>query len=413
MNGPRVLILYAGVGGGHGRATQAVDLALREICPQAQTTSVDVLDLTNPLFRRVYGRGYFDLVASAPHVLGYLYDRLDRPLRRWERPLDRLRFGMQSLNLRQLVDLLTHQPWDLAISTHLLPAEVIANLRRIGRIRFPQVTVTTDFDTHRLWVNPPCEHYFTATEEGRSNLAAWGISLEQISATGVPIHPAFLRHRDAWECRQSLGLSPDRPVILQLSGGLGIGPIEKLHRELLDMSLPLQLLVVTGRNADAKRKLEAMPCPAQHRRVVFGFTDRMDELMAAADLVVSKPGGLTTSESLARGAAMVVVDPIPGQESRNSDYILENGAAIKVNNLASFGHKLTALLTEPARLESMRAAARKLARPRAAFDIADFCLQLLSFAPPVTPPPVATPRRRFWRTRIRSRRRLRSFASAS
>ena len=130
----------------------------------------------------------------------------------------------------------------------------------------------------------------------------------------------------------------------------------------------------------------------------MGFTDRIDELMAVADVIVSKPGGLTTSEALARGAAMVIVDPIPGQETRNSDYLLENGAAVKVNNLASLGHKISALLSEPGRLESMRAAARRLARPRAAFDVAEQCLALLEIPQPA---PVVMPRaRRFWRTRM-------------
>jgi processive 1,2-diacylglycerol beta-glucosyltransferase len=382
MTRPRILILYASVGGGHGRAAQAVELALRELCPLSQTTSVDVLDLANPLFRRVYGRGYFDLIAAAPHLIGYLYDRLDMPLRRWERTFDRIRLGAQGMNLRQLVHLLTRQPWDLAINTHLLPAECIANLRRAGRIHFPQVTVTTDFDTHRLWFNPPCEHYFTATEEGRNNLAAWGISLEQISATGIPIHPAFSRPVDPSECKRRLGLCDDLPVVLQMSGGVGFGPIAKIHRELLEVSRPLQLLVVTGRNSEARRKLEMIPCPDRHRRIVFGFTDRMDELMSATDIVVSKPGGLTTSESLASSCAMIVVDPIPGQETRNSDYLLENGAAIKVNNLASLGHKLTLLLTEPGRLHTMQSAARNLSRPGAAFDIARHCLNLLQIMHP-------------------------------
>jgi processive 1,2-diacylglycerol beta-glucosyltransferase len=387
MSRPRILILYASVGGGHGRAAQAIELALREVCPESQISCVDVLDLTNWLFRRLYGRGYFDLIATAPHLIGYLYDRLDKPLRRWERPIDRIRFGAQGVNLRPLANLLTGHRWDLAINTHFLPAEVIANLRRAGRIEFPQVTVTTDFDTHRLWYNPPCEHYFTATEEGRSNLAAWGISLEQISATGIPIHPAFSRPCDPWECKRRLGLRNDLPVVLQMSGGLGIGPIERLHRELLDISLPLQLLVVTGRNDEARRELEMIPCPDRHRRIVFGFTDRMDELMAAAEVVVSKPGGLTTSEALARGCAMIVVDPIPGQETRNSDYVLENRAAIKVNNLASLGHKLTALLSQPDRLHSMRDAARRTSRPRAAFEIAQHCLTLLQIVQPTPPLP--------------------------
>jgi processive 1,2-diacylglycerol beta-glucosyltransferase len=395
---PRILILTAAVGSGHNRAAQAVELALRETCPQAIVRNVDVLDLTNAAFRRFYGRSYFDVVAKAPHLVGYLYDRLDQPLGRWERALDKMRFGLQHLNFRGLTELLTAEKWDLAINTHFLPAEVIGVFRRAGRTHFPQVTVTTDFDTHRLWCNPPCERYFTATEEGRTNLAAWGIDRDRISATGIPVHPLFSRPRDAWDCKHRLGLSDDRPIILQLAGGLGIGPIELIHNELLSSSIPLQIVVVAGRNAAAREKIESLPCPARHRRLVMGFTDRMDELMAAADVIVSKPGGLTTSEALCRGAAMVIVDPIPGQETRNSDYLLENGVAVKVNNTSSLRHKLTALLTEPGRLESMRESARRLARPRAAYDVAREALELLHIPP--RPAPIKPPSRlaRFWRS---------------
>src|SRR5205085_8731767 len=125
-------------------------------------------------------------------------------------------------------------------------------------------------------------------------------------------------------------------------------------------------VVVAGRNEKAKQQLAAVPCPKPHRAKVLGFTDQIDELMAVADLVVSKPGGLTTSETLARGAAMAIVNPIPGQESRNSDYLLEHGAAIKINNLGTLTFKLRQLLGDPARLESLKASARKIGRPLAA-----------------------------------------------
>lgn len=374
---PRILILTASVGAGHNRAAQAVELALRDICPEATIHNVDVLDLTNPAFRWLYGKSYFEAVAAAPHLVGYLYDRLDRPLNRLERGMDKVRFGMQHLNLRALSSLLTGHEWDLAINTHFLPAEVIGTFRKWGRIDFPQVTVTTDFDTHRLWHNPPCEHYFTATEEGRANLAAWGIPADCITATGIPVHPLFARARNAWDCKRALDLVDDRPVILQLAGGLGVGPIEAIHHQILATELPLQVVVVSGKNALAREKLAAIECPSRHRRTILGFTDRMDELMAAADLIVSKPGGLTTSEALCRGAAMIVVDPIPGQESRNSDFLLENGAAVKVNNIASLRYKLTHLLSEPGRLDALRAASRKLAKPRAAYEVAERSLAIL------------------------------------
>jgi processive 1,2-diacylglycerol beta-glucosyltransferase len=172
-------------------------------------------------------------------------------------------------------------------------------------------------------------------------------------------------------------LKGDRTVVLQLAGGFGVGPVEKIYRSLLEVEQPLEIVAVSGRNEKARDKLAHVPVPARHRTQVLGFTDQIDELMAVTDLVVSKPGGLTTSETLARGAAMVIVNPIPGQESRNSDFLLENGAAIKVNNLATLAHKVTALLSDPQRLAQLKANARRLGRPRAAFDVVERSLQLL------------------------------------
>src|SRR5262249_12300774 len=127
-----------------------------------------------------------------------------------------------------------------------------------------------------------------------------------------------------------------------------------------------------------KAELEELPTPARHKVKVLGFTKEIDELMLLADVVVSKPGGLTTSETLARGAVMTIVNPIPGQESRNSDYLLEAGAAIKINNAATLPYKLGRLLEDPARLEKLRDNVRRIARPRAAFDVVEKSLELLN-----------------------------------
>jgi processive 1,2-diacylglycerol beta-glucosyltransferase len=239
------------------------------------------------------------------------------------------------------------------------------------------VTATTDFETHRLWVNQPCEHYFTATEEGAEYLQSWGVPQGQSTATGIPIHPVFSEPKDRATCLANHGLKGDRPIILQLAGGFGVGPIEKLYRALLSVEMPLEVVAIAGRNEKARGQLEAVEIPPQHHAKVLGFTHDIDELMAVADLVVSKPGGLTTSETLARGAAMVIVNPIPGQESRNSDFLLENGAAIKVNNLATLAYKITSLLREPEQLARLKANARRLGRPRAAFEVAERALAFL------------------------------------
>src|SRR5262249_3805701 len=155
---------------------EAVATALRQTVPEATVKDLDVLELTNAGFRRLYGRSYFDLARWAPHLLGYLYDRLDQPSRTGRATRgDRLRLAIEKLNLRQFIRFLQSERWDLIINTHFLPAEIVASLRKQGRLRVPQVTVTTDFDPHRIWVNQPCEHYFTATQEGAHYLRHLGI----------------------------------------------------------------------------------------------------------------------------------------------------------------------------------------------------------------------------------------------
>ena len=370
----RILVLSASVGAGHLRAAQAVELALRELAPGAEVRNVDVLTLTNAAFRKVYGQAYLDLVNKAPHVLGYFYDLLDKP-RRPKSTRDRLRLAVEKLNLRKFCELIECEAWDAVVNTHFLPAEIIASLRRGKKLDLPQITATTDFETHRLWVNQPTDHYTTATAEGAAYLAHWGVPPEDTSVTGIPIHPVFAKAKDRARCLRKHGLKGDRPVVLQLAGGFGVGPIEQLYRSLLAVEAPLEVVVVAGRNEQARRQVAAVDVPARHRAKVMGFTTEIDELMAAADLVISKPGGLTTSEVLARGAAMVIVNPIPGQESRNSDYLLESGAAIKANNAATLALKVSALLSDRARLQRLKENARRIAKPQAAYDVARLALK--------------------------------------
>lgn len=375
---PRILVLSASVGAGHLRAAQAVELALRQVLPQALVKNVDVLELTNAAFRRIYGKMYLDLVNRAPHVLGYFYDLLDQPSRSGRNRGDRFRLALEKLNLKSFTRFLQEEPWDLVINTHFLPAEIIASLRKAKQLTVQQVTATTDFETHRLWVNQPCDRYFTATEEGALYLRHWGVPpAVDIFATGIPVHPVFSEAKDRAACLKRLGLGGDRPIVLQLAGGFGVGPIEKIFHAILAVDTALEVVVVAGRNDKAKAQLQSAKPPNHHRVKILGFTDQIDELLAVADLVVSKPGGLTTSETLARGAVMVIVNPIPGQESRNSDFLLENGAAIKVNNIATLAHKLNTLLRDPQRLAQLKANAKRLGRPRAAFDVVDKSLELL------------------------------------
>ncbi len=383
---PRVLILTASVGAGHLRAAEAVELALKQLAPDAVVRNVDLMTCATAAFRRVYAKSYLELVSKAPHLLGYFYDLTDRAPSATNKQ-DKFRMLVQRANLTKLNPILGDPAgWDIVVNTHFLPAEIIARLRRkkkwplnpTTKKPVPQFTVVTDFDAHGLWANDPTDHYFVATEEAAISLGRWGVPRDIITITGIPIHPVFAQPKDPKACRDRHGLPQDRPIVLLLAGGFGVGPIEQLFEAALKVDKPIHLVVVCGKNDALKKRLQSLsshpksdiPHPTSHSTTILGFTKEMDELMAAADIVVSKPGGLTTSEILARGAAMAIVNPIPGQESRNSDYLLENGAAIKINSAAVLPNKLNQLLANPAKLANLRASARSLGHPHAAFDVA-------------------------------------------
>jgi processive 1,2-diacylglycerol beta-glucosyltransferase len=373
-----VLILSASVGTGHIRAAEAVALALRQLAPDAAVRNLDAFSLATPFFRLLYADAYRVAVRRWPAFVGFMYNQIDKPVRWGDSTVYKMQMWFEAVNLGRLQRLLLAEPWDLVINTFFVSADVVARLRRQGRFRAPQALVTTDFETHRNWASQPCDLYFTATEEGARYLECYGVLPGRAFATGVPIHPVFSEPKDPAACRARLGLSGDRPVLLLLSGGDGAVPFEAPFRALLELERPIDLVVVTGHNAQAKRRLEQVAPPARHRAHVLGYTDRMDEWLAAADLVVTKPGGLTVCEALARGAGLVLINPVPGQEERNSDFLLEEGAAVKANHLPTLADKVGRLLREPDRLAQLRANARRLARPRAAFDVAERSLALIS-----------------------------------
>jgi processive 1,2-diacylglycerol beta-glucosyltransferase len=364
-----VLILSASAGAGHLRAAQAVEEAFAATEPDRLVRNIDVLEYTNPLFKRLYSRAYLKMVDRMPEVLGWLYDVHDDPDRD-----DRLQQAFDKLNTRPLVKLLEETQPAVTVCTHFLPAKIISWLVRKGRLATRLAVVVTDLDIHAMWL---CEneeaHYFVAIDETRAHLEELGVPAERVTVSGIPIHPAFAAPKDPAAMRGKHGLRRDGTVILVSAGGFGVGKIDALLTSLLKLRHEAQVVAICGRNAELKARLERVAADAgRGTRVavkVVGYTTAMDEYMAAADLVVGKPGGLTTSEALASGLVYVVVSPIPGQEERNSDHLLEEGAAIRCNNLPVLAYKIDRLLDDPRRLAAMRADVQRIARPRAAFDI--------------------------------------------
>ncbi len=371
----KVLILSASAGAGHMRAADAVERAFKLTGAAAEVRHVDTLQYTNKLFRHLYSKAYIDLVNKSPELLGWFYDHLDKP---WKN--ERRRLALDKLNTRPFVKMLREYRPDITVCTHFLPAEIISWLKAKQRVRFRQAVVVTDFDVHAMWLCHHYEQYFVALDETREHLVRLGIPAEKVTTSGIPIDPVFAERKDKAAMRARHGLKPDVTTVLVSAGGFGVGPVEHMLESLAGMKHPAQIVALCGRNVELKSRLESagrrLP-PAHHVTIKpVGFTTEMDEYMSAADILLGKPGGLTTSEALAKGLVFVVVNPIPGQEERNSDHLLENGVAIRCNNLPVLAYKLDRLLDDPARFDGMRAGALRMARPDAARRVVKRLLEL-------------------------------------
>jgi len=368
----KVLLLSASAGAGHVRAADAIEKAFTQAkdAGSREVLHVDVLNYTNKLFRHLYSKAYIDLVNKMPEVPGWFYDKLDKP---WKN--ERRRLALDKLNTRPFVKLLRDYKPDLIVCTHFLPAEIVSWLKAKERLASRQVIIVTDFDVHAMWLVHHYEHYFVAIDEARVYLEVLGIPAEKITVSGIPIDPVFGTKKDKQEMRAKHGLAPDRTTILLSAGGFGVGSVDALVSSLLPLQHRAQVVAICGRNEELKKRLTKVAARTKPDATVllkpFGHTKEMDELMTASDIVLGKPGGLTTSEALAKGLVFVIVNPIPGQEERNSDHLLEGGVAIRCNNLPTLAYKLDKLLSDPRRVQSMKTNALRMGHPNAAREIVD------------------------------------------
>jgi len=374
---PRVLLLSASSGAGHVRAAQALEASFRAR-GDCTVEHVDAMNYVSKLFQNIYEKAYIAMVRRAPGMMGMLYDSTDQPWRHESR-----RLALDRLNTTPMVKLLNKIQPDLCVATHFLPAEIIAWLIAKKKLRTRNAIVVTDYDVHAMWLCRTVDRYFVAIPEAAEYLANIGVPRDKVRVTGIPVDPVFAAPLDRAEARNHFALDAHAPTLLVATGGYGVGPVEQLVGALLALQRPWQIVAIAGKSDKVRRKLESMAEAAgmlptgKPRLRPVGFTTEMDRYMAAADLLVGKAGGLTSSEAMSRTLPMALIEPIPGQEERNADHLLEAGAAIRCNNLPAAAWKIAALLDDEPRMERMREAARRMGRPHAAADIAEEALRLV------------------------------------
>jgi len=362
----RVLIISTSAGTGHTRAAEALAKTFARDGRVEEVVHEDALKYTNKLFRDFYSKLYTTFVRSAPEFLGWWYKTSDEP---WK--TDAMRLRLDRLNTGPLVKFIRRFDPHITVCTHFMPAGLISHLIRTRNLQAHLSIVVTDFDFHAMWLSRTFHRYFVAIEETRAHLETLGLPGERITVSGIPIDPVFSEPVDRRAVLSAHGLDPEKRTLLLSAGALGVGPAEFILQRLAHLRNETQALVVCGRDEELRNRAEAIAGSGSAHFRVLGYTDKMHELMKSADLFIGKPGGLTTAEALACGLPMAIVSPIPGQEERNSDHLLEDGVAIKCNEMTTIPFKIDRLLDEPERLAAMRRRALALARPDAARTVVE------------------------------------------
>jgi len=356
-------------GAGHVKAAIALEKAFAADARVTDIINMDALQYTNKLFRDFYSKFYNSLINSAPNFLGWWYKASDEPWR-----TDKMRIMIDRLNTRPLVKLIRAFDPHIIVCTHFMPAGIISHLIATKQLQAKLSIVVTDFNFHAMWLSRAFHRYFVALEETKAYLTTLGLPSERITVSGIPIDPIFQDPINRINECNYLSLNPEKPIILVSAGASGMSGTEFMVERLFELHGDTQIIVVCGRNELLTRRINELTKYKKNQFTVIGYTDKMHQLMKISTILISKPGGMTSAEALASGIPMCIVNPIPGQEERNCDHLLEQGTAVKCHELSTLPYKIQMLLDNPEKLEDMRHNSLKLANANASNTIADILL---------------------------------------
>lgn len=357
----KIIIAYASAGTGHFKAAEAIYNFFKQKDKSLQLKLIDTLHYSNFFFSNIYSYGYSFLVRFAPCLWSLaFYITYARPLRRLAKSIN---FIIDRFNTKGFAQVLMRENPDFVISTHFLPTEICAKLKRNRRINSKLITVITDFGVHPFWIDERVDIYVVASDFTQEKLTLGGIKRQQIKALGIPIDFKFLKQYEKDDICKKIGIAPDKFTVLVVTGSFGIGPIEEIVNLLYK---DVQVLVVCAKNKWLFMKLKNKNYPQVK---AFGFIDNIQELMTASDIIITKPGGLTISEILAMELVPVFISAIPGQEIENVRVLERYGVGLKVNKIKEIKDMVLNYRDNPDKLSQMRENIRRIKKPFAAEEL--------------------------------------------
>ena len=370
----RILIIYATAGTGHKKAAYALKAAFDRMSG-SKADIIDCLDYTNAFFRWTYPRIYIFMVNRIPFLWGLSYYLMDNKI--LYRLASWIRHITNWFNARALAKFLVKEKYDCIITTHFMPPDVITMLGK-NKVPAPLISVITDFRSHTFWIADGVDMYVVGQDETRKDLVSkYNIPQEKIKVLGIPIDPIFSEHKDKEALSRKLGIDSSLFTALVGSGGFGVGPIVELVKSFKGVSIPIQLIVVCGKNEEllnsVKRVINDLKVPVK----AYGYINNMDEFMEVADIIITKTGGMMSSESLAKRLPIVGIAPIPGQETRNFNILVKSSLAIGAKNVKDVPKIVEKLYKDKNLRMNMIKKVESVRKPNAASDIARLALRIM------------------------------------
>ena len=367
----KALVLSITAGQGHNATAKAICAYLESIGCEAEM--LDTFNYLNRILGETVSKGYL-ITASKTKLLykgGY---RLAEMRKKSKSDVSPTRVGADIL-AKKLVKFINSYDPDVIICTHIFAGIILDVLKEKRETKAKCIGILTDFAFHPFWEEGLNLDYVVVPNELLTAQALKkGFTKDQVLPLGIPIHPKFSVNISQAEARARLGLDLNKRTVLLMSGSMGYGNIEETVNLLDKVPYDFQIITVCGNNSAAKAKIDTMH--TKKRVLNLGFVDYVDILMDASDCIITKPGGLTSSEALAKGLPMVIVNPIPGQEDRNTEFFTNNGVAMAVTPTLPLDEVMYHLLSDPRRIEIMRESIKLIAKPESTKNICEFSKNL-------------------------------------
>jgi processive 1,2-diacylglycerol beta-glucosyltransferase len=364
----KVLILYAPLGAGHKAAANAIAEAFAFKYPKIEIKKVDVLDFVFEAFKKSLPWAFVFINSKAPFLYKWIYEIYNNRLR--QKSLS----NISNLILKKslFVKFIKEFSPNFIVSTNPLPMQLVSKTKEKNIIDILSANVCTDFGFHSFWLNEDVNYYFTANQEIKNSLVERGVAFDKIKITGIPVSLKFNKLSDRKKIAENLRFDASKNILLIVGGKSSCKNLLAIIKGVREKNSKLQIIIVAGRDKILYKKLKISEIKNDNLIKIFGFIGNLDEYMSASDLILTKAGGLTVSECLIKNLPMVINDIIPGQEEDNVNYAQKNGVGIKAESAKDSISAINELLSHPEKLAAMRENCKKIAKPNAASDLADF-----------------------------------------